>query len=103
MSAATYAAEAVKVQITEALILGAEVEDLDNGFESIQAAEDYENSVIEKIVVNDGVITMFFKNDRLGYGPQTLVYVPLFDGDRITYWDCTGGTVEEKYRPVQCR
>lgn len=103
MSAATYAVEAVKIQITEALMLGAEIEDLDNGYESIQAAEDYENSVIEKIVVNDGVITMFFKNERLGYGPQTLVYVPMFDGKRITYWDCTGGTVAEKYRPVQCR
>ena len=103
MSAATYAAEAVKVQITQALMLGAKVEDLDNGYESIQAAEEYENSVIEKIVVNDGVITMFFKNERLGYGPQTLVYVPMFDGDRITYWDCTGGTVKEKFRPVRCR
>mgnify|MGYP000141426215 FL=1 len=103
MSAATYSAEAVKVQITQALMLGAEMEELDNGFESIQAAEDYENSVIEKIVVNDGVITMFFKNERLGYGPQTLVYVPMFDGDRITYWDCTGGTVEEKFRPARCR
>ncbi|GAA4356911.1 pilin [Kangiella marina] len=102
-SAGMYAAEAVKVQITEALMLGADVEDLDNGYENIQAAEEYGNSAIEKIVVNDGVMTVFFRNQRLGYGPQTIVYVPVFEDGHITYWDCTGGTVDEKHRPARCR
>ncbi|RDX37666.1 pilin [Kangiella sp. HD9-110m-PIT-SAG07] len=103
LSPGVYTAESVKSQVSEALVLGAKVEDLDNGFEDILTAEDYETSVIEKIAVNDGVITVFFKSPRLGYGPQTIVYVPMFEGNQITYWDCTGGTVAQKYRPARCK
>ena len=99
----SYAASGVKLHIAEALATGAEVEDLDNGYGGIQSAEEYESSVIEKIVVNDGVITLFFKNRSLGYGPQTIVYVPMVEGDSISYWDCSGGTLTHKYRPAQCK
>jgi hypothetical protein len=103
MASGVYAAEGVKLQISQALVNGAKVEDLDNGYDTIQQAHEYENSIIEKIVVNDGVITLFFKNRSLGYGPQTIVYVPMIEGDYISYWDCSGGTVAQKYRPSLCR
>lgn len=103
MTSGVYAAEGVKLQISQALVNGAKIEDLDNGYGGIQPAEEYENSTIEKIDVNDGVITLFFKNRSLGYGPQTIVYVPMFDGNQISYWDCSGGTVVQKYRPSLCR
>lgn len=105
MTSGVYAAETLKLQIAESLAAGAKVEDIDNGFEGIKQPEEYATSVIEKMVVNDGVITVFFSNANfsLGYGPQTIVYVPMFDGQRITFWDCTGGSVAEKYRPARCK
>jgi Tfp pilus assembly major pilin PilA len=103
MTSGVYAAETLKLQIAESLAAGAKVEDIDNGFEGIKQPQGYATSVIEKMVVNDGVITVFFRNTSLGYGPQTIVYVPMFDGQRITYWDCTGGTVAKKYRPARCK
>lgn len=103
MVSGSYSAEMIKLQVAESLVAGAKVEDLDNGFEGIKQPEAYESSIIEKVAVVDGVITVFYKNSKLGYGPKTIVYVPVFNEGQVTYWDCTGGTVAQKYRPAQCR
>lgn len=103
MASGSYSAEMIKLQIAESLAAGATVDDLDNGFEGIEQSHDYETSILEKIVVVDGVITVFYKNNKLGYGPKTIVYVPMFNEGQVTYWDCTGGTVARKYRPASCK
>ncbi|WP_223671143.1 pilin [Kangiella shandongensis] len=102
-SSAMYTAEAIKAQVAMSVVEGTKIEDIDNGYGEIGQPESYRSGMIEKVVVNDGVITVHLSNPSLGYGPQTVVYVPMFNGKQISYWDCSGGTLAAKYRPARCK
>lgn len=102
-TSAMYTAKAIKTQVAMSLVEGAKIEDIDNGYGDIGQPESYQSGVIAKAVVNDGVITIYLNHSSLGYGEQTMVYVPMFNGQQISNWDCSGGTLAEKYRPAACR
>lgn len=48
-----------------------------------------------------GVITITYTPSA---GNGTIILVPTMDAtNRILTWDCTGGTLNSKYRPASCR
>lgn len=47
-----------------------------------------------------GIITIAY-TPRAGGG--TILMVPTLDPVRALTWDCTGGTLEARYRPASCR
>jgi type IV pilus assembly protein PilA len=46
------------------------------------------------------VLTMLPNTEEVAQ--ETLILLPKIDGKRLV-WDCTGGTVKQKYRPSACR
>ncbi|WP_131776823.1 pilin [Legionella impletisoli] len=36
-------------------------------------------------------------------GDGTIIFLPTLDANKNIYWICTGGTLESRYRPVNCR
>ncbi len=60
------------------------------------------NNVSGVAIGGSGVITVTYTADAAITG-DTLVLTPSFTGGSVK-WDCkTGGTVEDKYRPSNCR
>jgi Tfp pilus assembly major pilin PilA/Zn-dependent protease with chaperone function len=54
---------------------------------------DYDNS--------SGSLTVHIKTQ--GSTSESIVFKPLRNENNEIYWDCSGGTLESKSRPVQCR
>ncbi|WP_133129469.1 pilin [Legionella yabuuchiae] len=36
-------------------------------------------------------------------GDGTIIFLPTLDATNNIYWICTGGTLETRYRPINCR
>lgn len=56
-------------------------------------------------VGNEGIITIAFNDAALGIqnsNSSTLVFTPLFGGSSVM-WDCTGGSLQSKFKPPNCR
>lgn len=49
-------------------------------------------------LAKDGVITVAMNKES---GDGTIIFTPNFNGS--TTWDCTRGTLQDKYRPKNCR
>lgn len=50
----------------------------------------------------DGALTWTFAPSAGGIAGSTIVFRPRVDGDTLL-WDCTGGTLEKRYRIASCR
>ncbi|AOE49428.1 pilin [Kangiella sediminilitoris] len=103
VASAMNTAETVKLQVMMSLVEGAKLEDIDNGYGDFGLPESYQNAIIQKVVINDGVITMYLNNPSLGDGPQTMILRPMVSGKQISYWVCSEGTLASKFRPAKCR
>src|SRR5690606_4327322 len=58
---------------------------------------------VSGVDVTNGVITVSYTPDSGASQPTgTLILSPSYTGGSVT-WDCTGGSVEGKYRPATCR
>ena len=66
----------------------------------------YGNHVASITVSEGGVITTLYKENEnfreLGIGNYTVIIKPLPNETGIS-WDCTLGTMPDKYRPSNCR
>ncbi|RUR18287.1 prepilin-type N-terminal cleavage/methylation domain-containing protein [Legionella sp. km535] len=51
-------------------------------------------------IANQGLITITYTAQA---GDGTIVLTPTLDPDRAIHWDCTGGTLANRYRPAYCR
>lgn len=61
------------------------------------------NDVRSVAVGNNGIITITYSSTDANINSDTLVLTPAAAGGSVT-WDCkTNGTVEDKYRPSNCR
>lgn len=61
------------------------------------------NDVGSVTVGASGVITIAYSSSDTNLGTKTLVLTPTADGGSVS-WDCkTGGSVDAKYRPANCR
>lgn len=88
----------------------AETQQSSGSFPSTNAAAGV-NSTLSTTYVNaitiseGGVITIAFNNSELGIGSSgvsTIKMTPsIIDGS--VYWQCAGGSLENKYRPPSCR
>ena len=56
---------------------------------------------VSSVTVANGQITIAYTGDSAITG-DTLILSPSFTGGSVA-WTCTGGTVEQKYRPSNCR
>jgi TM2 domain-containing membrane protein YozV/Tfp pilus assembly major pilin PilA len=50
----------------------------------------------------NGTITLTFQPAAGSMAGKTILFRPQAEGERLL-WDCTGGTLEPKYRPATCR
>ncbi|MEK8030953.1 pilin [Ideonella sp. DXS29W] len=107
----------VRARVTDGLSLAdgaktAVAENAANGteFTSGWTAPGGTDNVTSVAIGDDGTITITY-TARAGDGTITLV--PTSDGDALVQgtppaggsinWNCTGGTLQAKYRPAQCR
>ena len=49
-----------------------------------------------------GVIVMTFTGNSVVLRDQTITLAPFIENNTL-YWDCSGGTLKAKFRPVECR
>ncbi|KTD65651.1 pilin [Legionella spiritensis] len=61
------------------------------------AATSYVNSII---IDPGGVITITYTATA---GGGTIIFMPTLQGNGDMTWDCSGGTLSDQYRPVNCR
>jgi type IV pilus assembly protein PilA len=60
------------------------------------------NNVASIQIGTSGEITITYNNDN-AINSSTIVMVPNFDLEGAARWACTGGDVEVRYRPANCR
>ena len=77
-----------------------------NSWPSTNAEAGVSNTVSSQYVNSvsvgaNGVITITFNPTALG-AAGTIVLTPTFANNTVQ-WTCTGGTLEDKYRPANCR
>ena len=77
----------------------------DNAAAGIAAAADIKGNSVTSVGIAAGTITITY-NDTLGGNPtansQTITLVPTVGAGGVE-WNCTGGTMPDKYRPANCR
>ncbi len=73
---------------------------LDNDTAGMAPATDIKGNSVRSVTVTAGVIEVAFSGNPIG--TSTLQLTPTTTNGQIT-WDCTGGSLEPKYRPSSCR
>ena len=109
-----YGSHMARTQATEAFSVTAGLRTAVAQFygENDRAPDDTEvatlyNGGLEGTYINDvaladgGIITVTFGSGRLN--GETVVMTPNESTNQISGWDCSGGTVEERYLPEACR
>lgn len=61
-----------------------------------------DSQYVSTVTINNATITVGFKAAAGVNGGSTIVYVGSVDAGSIE-WDCSGGDVQDKYRPANCR
>lgn len=78
-----------------------------NAEAGLSPPESYSSEFIARVEVaggGSGHVTITFTAEAVpsSGGPATIVFAPQASGGGFT-WDCTGGTLADKYRPGNCR
>ncbi|NVJ51139.1 MAG: pilin [Gammaproteobacteria bacterium] len=73
----------------------------DNTAAGLAAANTITDTAVTSIAVANGVITVQF-NNKVAAGATVTLSPSTASGGSIA-WSCTGGTVDAKYRPSNCR
>jgi len=60
------------------------------------------NNVASVTVGNNGIITIAYSNDSNIAGSD-IIMTPNTSSGGSVQWDCTGGSVDNRYRPANCR
>jgi type IV pilus assembly protein PilA len=92
-------AAAAKISVTEYFISHADWPS-DNATAGLAAAASLHGQAVKSISVNASQITITY-NTKVGSG-KTVVLQGGTMGSAF-HWDCSGGTVESRYRPANCR
>ncbi|MFG6447475.1 pilin [Roseateles sp. BYS180W] len=96
-------ASAAKLAVTEYYSSNAALP-ADNAAAGLAAAAQITGNGVQSVTVTNGVIAIKF-NDKV-VNDQTLLLTPTTPtdaaGGKIT-WSCTGGTLDAKFRPSECR
>ena len=74
----------------------------DNATAGLSNAASYSTSHLSQVSVTNNVITITF-NARMEAAPNNILILTATDADGSLTWDCTGGTLPDKYRPANCR
>lgn len=53
-------------------------------------------------VSTGGIITVEYESSDMQIDGKTMVFTPFIDSNQF-YWDCTGGDLDSKFRPISCR
>ena len=77
-----------------------------NAAAGLAAANTITGRAVTSVTVGaNGLITVLF-NNTLGGNPTAngtnITLLPTLTAGSVT-WDCTGGTINDKYRPAECR
>ena len=72
----------------------------DNTEAGIAAETEISGNAVTSVGIAGGTITITY-NDKVAAG-TTITLVPTVAAGGVT-WDCTGGTVDAKFRPANCR
>tara|TARA_Y100001934_G_scaffold206366_1_gene244020 strand:- start:289 stop:711 length:423 start_codon:yes stop_codon:yes gene_type:complete len=68
----------------------------------ISASDDISGNSVQSVAVASGVITITFSSATPALNGATIGMSPSTDGGSVI-WTCTGGDLENKYRPSSCR
>jgi len=75
----------------------------DNTEAGLEAAGSIEGEYVTGVQVSGGDITITYgKNANTKIGGNTLILEPTDSGGSVE-WTCTGGDLDNKYRPARCR
>ncbi len=78
--------------------------DADSGSSGLPASTDVKGDYVASVGVNNGVITATMANSGVAapIAGKTITFSPVTNAGSIQ-WVCTGGTLNDKYRPANCR
>ena len=105
VSTAMFSASPIKTQITELVLNGVPVEQINNGSHQLLSAADYAGSHVDYIEIKNGVI-------NVGVGGQdanplihggVLKLTPQIGANQMLNWSCTAIDIENKFLPQECR
>src|SRR5690625_1050306 len=75
----------------------------DNTEAGLEVASSIQGEYVTQVEVNDGEITITYGNEaNAKISGNTLELVPTDSGGSVE-WACTGGDLDNKYRPARCR
>ena len=77
----------------------------DSSANGIGAATDYSGTYLLSVAVANGTMTATMKATGVSKGiiSKTVTMAPTAAASGVITWDCTGGSMDDKYRPKTCR
>ncbi|MDX1571984.1 MAG: pilin [Xanthomonadales bacterium] len=91
----------IKNNVAEFYILNNDWPDNMNEAGMTGVPTDYANKGVQSIDVNAGGVIVITSNVASLEG-DTIEFQPTFQDNRVS-WDCTGGTLDSRFRPPSCR
>ena len=73
----------------------------DNAAAGLSTPASISGNNVASVTLSNGQLEIEYSNDNAITG-DTLILSPSFTGGSVQ-WTCTGGTIESKYRPSNCR
>jgi hypothetical protein len=74
-----------------------------NSLDEIGLPESLESGPVSTIAITDEGFELTLRSDHMKVDGQTIVVGAYRQEDGSIGWQCAGGTLEHKYRPVRCR
>jgi Zn-dependent protease with chaperone function/Tfp pilus assembly protein PilE len=72
-------------------------------FEQIGVPEEVANSPYGTVAIVEEGLELTLHSEMMQMDGKTILYVAYRQQDQTIGWDCSGGTLEKKYRPAKCR
>ena len=105
VSTALISASPIKTQITELVLTGTPVAQINNGSHQLLSAADYAGSYVDYIEVKNGVINIGVGSQNANQAIQggVLKLTPQIGANQMINWSCIAIDIEDKFLPQECR
>ena len=96
-------AAGAKASVSETILSTGTVPTTNAGASLVSATSITGNNVASVTVGAGGAITIAYNTADANISGQTIIMTPSTASGGSVAWDCTGGTVVDRYRPANCR
>ena len=104
----------MRAQVMQAMVMADQVQDAaqlyieenrryPDSLEEIGLQESIDEGMVSGIRLVDGGFELTLRSDKIQLDGRTIILGAMEYDDGSIGWDCTGGTVEPKHRPANCR